>query len=132
MPIDPSCPIVPRLAYWQLCLPLQMQTIVSSVVWCVCVCTLDTYFYLAILAKSHYLLYNLVCAMYPRFLITLDETLATKPVMVRVGQVSVHVLKRFMDHSTLCLGGGCGWTSWSTKSHYWIPDTHNTCPVGTL
>jgi 26S proteasome regulatory subunit N1 len=95
MPIDPSCPIVPRLVYWRLCLPLQMQTIVSSVVWCgvcVCVCTLDTYFYLAILAKSHYLLYNLVCAMYPRFLITLDETLATKPVMVRVGQVSVHVL----------------------------------------
>ncbi|RKP07329.1 hypothetical protein THASP1DRAFT_17203 [Thamnocephalis sphaerospora] len=39
-----------------------------------------------ILSKSHYLLYNLACAMYPRFLITLDETLASKPVTVRVGQ----------------------------------------------
>ncbi|OZJ06256.1 hypothetical protein BZG36_00827 [Bifiguratus adelaidae] len=39
-----------------------------------------------ILGKHHYLLYNLVTAMYPRFLITLDEELKQVPVTVRVGQ----------------------------------------------
>ncbi|RUS34049.1 armadillo-type protein, partial [Jimgerdemannia flammicorona] len=39
-----------------------------------------------ILGKSHYLLYTLVTAMYPRFLITLDEDLKSLPVTVRVGQ----------------------------------------------
>ncbi|ORY08133.1 26S proteasome regulatory complex, non-ATPase subcomplex, Rpn1 subunit [Basidiobolus meristosporus CBS 931.73] len=39
-----------------------------------------------ILSKSHYLLYYLVNAMYPRFLITLDENLKSFPVTVRVGQ----------------------------------------------
>lgn len=32
------------------------------------------------------MLYYLVTAMYPRFLITLDESLESKPVTVRVGQ----------------------------------------------
>ena len=31
-------------------------------------------------------MYNLVLAMYPRFLITLDDELKNKPVTVRVGQ----------------------------------------------
>jgi len=39
-----------------------------------------------ILAKSHYLLYFLICSMYPRFLITLDEELNNLSVSVRVGQ----------------------------------------------
>lgn len=39
-----------------------------------------------ILAESHYLLYFLVTAMNPRFLITLDEDLKPLPVNVRVGQ----------------------------------------------
>eukprot|EP00743_Colponemidia_sp_Colp-15_P001196 GILK01001314.1.p1 GENE.GILK01001314.1~~GILK01001314.1.p1 ORF type:complete len:882 (-),score=172.35 GILK01001314.1:53-2698(-) len=39
-----------------------------------------------ILGKSHYMLYYLVCAMYPRMLITLDENLKPLPVSVRVGQ----------------------------------------------
>jgi 26S proteasome regulatory subunit N1 len=39
-----------------------------------------------ILDKYHWMLYFLVTAMYPRFLITLDEELQTKPVTVRVGQ----------------------------------------------
>lgn len=39
-----------------------------------------------ILAESHYLLYFLVTAMYPRFLITLDEDLKPLTVNVRVGQ----------------------------------------------
>lgn len=40
------------------------------------------------LEKYHWMLYFLVPAMYPRFLITLDEDLEPKPVTVRVGTVS--------------------------------------------
>ncbi|KAJ3319642.1 proteasome regulatory particle base subunit [Gonapodya sp. JEL0774] len=39
-----------------------------------------------ILGKAHYILYYLVLAIYPRFLITLDEDLKPLPVSVRVGQ----------------------------------------------
>ncbi|XP_075233916.1 regulatory particle non-ATPase 1 [Lycorma delicatula] len=39
-----------------------------------------------ILGKSHYLLYTLATAMYPRWLVTLDEYLVPLPVSVRVGQ----------------------------------------------
>jgi 26S proteasome regulatory subunit N1 len=39
-----------------------------------------------VLDKYHYFLYYLVTAMYPRFLITLDEELKSIPVSVRVGQ----------------------------------------------
>lgn len=39
-----------------------------------------------ILAEAHYLLYFLVTAMYPRFLITLDQQLRPMSVSVRVGQ----------------------------------------------
>ena len=39
-----------------------------------------------ILDRAHWMLYFLVPAMYPRFLITLDEELTPKPVSVRVGQ----------------------------------------------
>ncbi|PPQ66966.1 hypothetical protein CVT26_009997 [Gymnopilus dilepis] len=39
-----------------------------------------------ILDKYHWMLYLLTPAMYPRFLITLDENLEPKPVTVRVGQ----------------------------------------------
>jgi 26S proteasome regulatory subunit N1 len=42
-----------------------------------------------VLDKYHWMLYFLVTAMYPRFLITLDEELGPKPVTVRVGQVCV-------------------------------------------
>lgn len=45
--------------------------------------------FLVILGKSHYLLYTLVVAMYPRWLVTLDEDLEPLPVSVRVGQVSL-------------------------------------------
>ena len=38
-----------------------------------------------ILEKSHYLLYYLTCAMNPRMLITVDESLTWVPVMARVG-----------------------------------------------
>ncbi|WVQ83362.1 hypothetical protein IAT38_005502 [Cryptococcus sp. DSM 104549] len=39
-----------------------------------------------VLSKSHWMLYWIVTAMYPQFLITLDEELEEKPVTVRVGQ----------------------------------------------
>lgn len=39
-----------------------------------------------VLDKSHWMLYFLVTAMYPRFLITLDEELKPLPVSVRVGK----------------------------------------------
>ncbi|XP_069695759.1 26S proteasome non-ATPase regulatory subunit 2-like isoform X1 [Periplaneta americana] len=39
-----------------------------------------------ILGKSHYLLYGLVAAMHPRWLVTLNEKLEPLPVSVRVGQ----------------------------------------------
>ncbi|KAI7908219.1 armadillo-type protein [Cokeromyces recurvatus] len=39
-----------------------------------------------IFGKYHYLLYSLVTAMYPRFLITFDESIESLPVTVRVGQ----------------------------------------------
>ncbi|KAI8377981.1 armadillo-type protein [Radiomyces spectabilis] len=39
-----------------------------------------------IFGKWHYMLYSLVTAMYPRFLITFDENLQNLPVTVRVGQ----------------------------------------------
>ncbi|KAL8657574.1 MAG: hypothetical protein Q9226_001784 [Calogaya cf. arnoldii] len=39
-----------------------------------------------ILSDSHYLLYFIVCAMHPRFLVTLDEELKPLQVNVRVGQ----------------------------------------------
>jgi hypothetical protein len=43
-----------------------------------------------ILDKSHWMLYFLVTAMYPRFLITLDEELNNLPVTCRVGQVRLY------------------------------------------
>ena len=47
-----------------------------------------TFIFLAILGKSHYLLYSLVAAMQPRMLVTLDSDLKPLPVNVRVGQVN--------------------------------------------
>lgn len=41
-----------------------------------------------VLDKYHWMLYLLTPAMYPRFMITLDEKLKSVPVTVRVGQVS--------------------------------------------
>jgi 26S proteasome regulatory subunit N1 len=43
-------------------------------------------FFAVIFGKWHYLLYSLVTAMYPRFLITFDGELSNSPVTVRVGQ----------------------------------------------
>jgi 26S proteasome regulatory subunit N1 len=43
-------------------------------------------FHVVIFGRYHYLLYSLVTAMYPRFLITFDESLENLPTTVRVGQ----------------------------------------------
>ena len=42
-----------------------------------------------VLDKYHWMLYFLVTAMYPRFLITLNEELLSVPVTVHVGQVCI-------------------------------------------
>ena len=47
------------------------------------------------------MLYFLTPALYPRFLITLDEELNPMPVTVRVGQVSK--LDVFFDHALTCV-----------------------------
>lgn len=57
-------------------------------------------YFSVILGKSHYLLYTLATAMYPRWLVTLDEDLEPLPVTVRVGQVCMMVL---FYTSLLCL-----------------------------
>lgn len=41
---------------------------------------------IVVLGKHHWMLYWLVTAMYPQFLITLDEEMEEKAVTVRVGQ----------------------------------------------
>jgi len=46
----------------------------------------DPLFFLVILDEHHYLLYFIVPAMHPRFLITLGEDMKPLPVSVRVGQ----------------------------------------------
>lgn len=57
--------------------------------------------------KDHYLLYFLVTAMYPRFLVTLDEDLKPLPVNVRVGQ-AVDVVGQAGRPKTI--------TGWQTQS----------------
>ncbi|KAF9888710.1 proteasome regulatory particle base subunit [Aspergillus nanangensis] len=60
-----------------------------------------------ILAEHHYLLYFLITAMYPRFLITLDEDLQPLTVNVRVGQ-AVDVVGQAGRPKTI--------TGWQTQS----------------
>ncbi|KAL2829937.1 armadillo-type protein [Aspergillus cavernicola] len=60
-----------------------------------------------ILGEHHYLLYFLITAMYPRFLVTLDEDLQPLPVNVRVGQ-AVDVVGQAGRPKTI--------TGWQTQS----------------
>ncbi|KAF7378402.1 26S proteasome regulatory subunit RPN1 [Mycena sanguinolenta] len=61
-----------------------------------------------VLDKYHWMLYFLVTAMFPSFLITLDEELNNKPVTVRVGQAldvveqvgKPRIISRFQTHQT--------------------------------
>jgi hypothetical protein len=52
----------------------------------------NIWFVLVVLDKYHWMLYFLVTAMYPRFMITVDEKLEHLPVTVRVGQVRLLLL----------------------------------------
>ncbi|KAI9376353.1 26S proteasome regulatory complex, non-ATPase subcomplex, Rpn1 subunit [Aspergillus egyptiacus] len=60
-----------------------------------------------VLSQHHYLLYFLITAMYPRFLVTLDEDLQPLPVNVRVGQ-AVDVVGQAGRPKTI--------TGWQTQS----------------
>ena len=86
---------------------------------------------LVILDKYHWMLYFLVTAMYPRFLITLDEELNNLPVTVRVGQVSIPTSFSLIRSSeSLTKGNRCCWTSWKAQNDFRIPDTSNTGTAG--
>jgi 26S proteasome regulatory subunit N1 len=56
-----------------------------------------------ILDKYHWMLYYLVPAMYPRFMITLDEDLKSLPVTVRVGQVRYGLTSLVFDRCSIKL-----------------------------
>jgi hypothetical protein len=83
-----------------------------------------------VLDKYHWMLYFLVTAMYPRFLITLDENLESKPVTVRVGQVSL------LFHSSCALilnrlaGCRCRRSSRQTTHDIRFPDAPDTRAAG--
>lgn len=51
-----------------------------------------------ILDKQHWMLFYLTTAMYPRFMITLDEELQAKPITVRVGQVRLSLYHLLSPH----------------------------------
>ena len=53
---------------------------------------------IVVLDKYHWMLYYLVTAMYPRFLITLNEDLENLPVTVRVGQVKLTFTLKLLWH----------------------------------
>jgi len=99
---------------------------------CVIICV-DTLLMvgLVILDKYHWMLYFLVTAMYPRFLITLDEELNNLPVTVRVGQVSIpYVVLSDTQPECLTKGNRCRWTSWKAQNDFRIPNTSNTSTAG--
>lgn len=86
---------------------------------------------LVILDKYHWMLYFLVTAMYPRFLITLDEELNNLPVTVRVGQVSIPTsFSLIRSPESLTKGNRCCWTSWKAQNDFRIPNTSNTGTAG--
>lgn len=81
------------------------------------------------LEKYHWMLYFLVPAMYPRFLITLDEDLEPKPVTVRVGTV-----RSTYESIILCLdsfsGCRCRGTSGQATHNFWLPNLSDTRTTG--
>lgn len=71
------------------------------------------------------MLYFLVTAMYPRFMITVDEDLNNLPVAVRVGQASTFVLLVPGVYLPMITGSRRGWTSWKASHDIRLPDTYN-------
>jgi hypothetical protein len=76
------------------------------------------------------MLYFLVPAMYPRFLITLDEELEPKPVTVRVGTVRSRGPVSFLHSHPRFLGCGRRRSGGKTAHNLWLPDISNTRTTG--
>jgi hypothetical protein len=78
------------------------------------------------------MLYFLVTAMYPRFLITLDEELNSVPVTVRVGQVSATHNRKPRDIVAHFVRTGCRrrWPSRQTTDNFRVPDAPNASAAG--
>jgi hypothetical protein len=75
------------------------------------------------------MLYFLVPAMYPRFLITLDENLEPKPVTVRVGTVGF-TYEGVILYLTPFSGCRCCGTSGQAAHNLWLPNLSDTCTTG--
>ena len=84
-----------------------------------------------VLDKYHWMLYYLVPAMYPRFMITLDEDLKNLPVTVRVGQVryNLSLSLPLIPKSNWTGRRGCR-SSRKATDDLRIPNPHVTCTVG--
>jgi len=84
---------------------------------------------LVVLDKHHWMLYLLTPAMYPRFLITLDENLENKPVTVRVGQVSYFLGVLYSSYTNHPTGHRrCG-PSRKAQDDIWLPNSPVSCAV---
>lgn len=94
----------------------------------------ETYRYIAVvLDRYHWFLYFLVTAMYPRFLITLNEELESFPVTVRVGQVySINFMSIRLRSLTdiITIGRRCRRPSRQAKNNFRVPDTLDTSTAG--
>lgn len=87
-------------------------------------------FFTVVLDKYHWMLYFLVTAMYPRFLLTLDEELNSIPITVRVGQVSpLPTDHRIFLMSPTHAGCRCCRTSWQTTNNLGLPNASDTRAV---
>ena len=84
-----------------------------------------------VLDKYHWMLYFLVTAMYPRFLITLNEELKSFPVTVRVGQVrTVWLCLPLLTDPSVFVGCRRCRTSWQAKNDIRLPNTLDTSAAG--
>ena len=84
-----------------------------------------------VLDKYHWMLYFLVTAMYPRFLITLNEELKSFPVTVRVGQVcSVSFLRSLSTDPSAPVGRRCCWASRQAKNDLRLSDAFDPSAAG--
>lgn len=89
-----------------------------------------TYSLVVVLDKYHWMLYFLVTAMYPRFLITLNEDLESLPVTVRVGQVCAGmVLEVILPSRDRSVGRGHCRPSRQAPDNLRFPDSSDTCTV---
>ena len=79
------------------------------------------FFITVVLGKSHYVLFNLVSAMQPRMLVTLDEDLRPLPVSVRVGQVTI--VFKFQFTITIIIQY-CKYFYFNCFTHFWANNIH--------